>query len=94
MTKNGKNDKKSYIFPAIVHFIRLLDPFSPENIWGIAWMKYNLFFQKKECTDKGGPGQRRWIGTEEVYRDAGLEPGETFCLCVSPGTSTVPIHPV
>ena len=29
------------------------------------------------------------IGTEEVNWDAGLEPGETFCLCVSPGSSTV-----
>ena len=42
-----------------------------------------------------------WIGTMEVNRDAELEPGETFCLCVSPGlspvsrfTSPVPIHPV
>ena len=81
MTKNGKNDKKSSIFPAIVHFIRLLDP--PEDIRGKAWMKYNPFFKKKECTDnKGGSGQRRWISTE-MYRDAGLEPGETFCLCLS-----------
>ena len=28
--------------------------------------------------------QTGWIGTVEVNRDAGLEPGETFCLCVSP----------
>ena len=30
-----------------------------------------------------------WIGTEEVNRDAGLEPGETYSLCVSPGSSPV-----
>ena len=42
-----------------------------------------------------------WIGTVEVNRDAGLKKGETFCHCVSPGSSpmsrfssTVPIHPV
>ena len=41
------------------------------------------------------------IGTVEVNRDTMLELRETFCLCVSPGsspvyqfTSIVPIHPV
>ena len=44
-------------------------------------MKYKSFFQKKECTvNQGGLGQRRWIGTEEVYRVDGLEPRETFSL--------------
>ena len=45
--------------------------------------------------------QMGWIGTVEVKRDTGLEPGETFCLCVSSDsstvsrfTSTVPIRPV
>ena len=45
--------------------------------------------------------QMGWIGTVEVNRDAGLEPGETFGLSVSPGsspmyqlTSTVLIHPI
>ena len=54
-------------------------------------------FSKKESSYR----QSGWIGTEEVRRDAGLEPGETFCLCVpisstpvSRFTSTVPIHPV
>ena len=31
--------------------------------------------------------QTGWIGRVEVNRDTGLEPGETFCLCVSPGSS-------
>ena len=31
--------------------------------------------------------QTGWIGTVEVNWDAGLEPEETFCLCVSPGQS-------
>ena len=53
-----------------------------------------IVFSNKDC-------QMGWIGTVEVNRDAGLVPRETFCLCVSPGsspvsqfTSTVPIHPV
>ena len=45
--------------------------------------------------DNGGNG-RNYQESEKI----GLKPGETFCLCVSPGsnpvsqfTSTVPIHP-
>ena len=44
-------------------------------------MKNKPLFQKKECTvNRGGSGQRRWIGTEEVYWDDGIDPGETFSV--------------
>ena len=56
-------------------------------------MKYKPFLQMKECTvNQGGLGQRRWIGTEEAYRDDGLEPGEKFCLRLSWLEPRVPIH--
>ena len=35
-----------------------------------------------------------WIGTAEVNLNTWLEPGETFCLCLSWLEPTVPIHPI
>ena len=62
---------------------------------------YELMNDKTKERMERNYRQTGWIGTVEMNRDAGLEPGQTFCLCVSPGsspvsrfTSTVPIHPV
>ena len=48
------------------------------------------------ATKNDAPGsiyhQTGWIGTAEVKQDAGLEPGATFCLCLSRLEPRVPIH--
>ena len=59
------------------------------------WLRQKFFNGSKSILKQGWvcldkfifPYQGGWIGTVEVNRDSGLEPGETFF-------STVPIHPV
>ena len=55
-------------------------------------MKNAYFAATLQHTDEASQCPYRhtgWIGTVEVNRDAGLEPGMTFCLCVSPGSGPV-----